>query len=357
MPLRSALSSSEFAALRQLSARVGADPLLVQGAGGNTSIKDNGFLWIKASGKWLAHAQRDDIFVPVLLGPLLARLADNDPGAEKTETLVVQEQNPSGLRPSIETTVHALLPQRIVVHVHCVNTIALAVRTDAEEQAASLLSGQNFAFIPYRRPGLPLARAIEERLRPGTDILVLGNHGLVVAAQTVAQAEQLLKAAISLLRRPARPVLECDEAALLRLAGSAGYRLPADPRAHGGALDAAACRFAAGGSLYPDHVVFLGVGSRIAGPHEDAASIAAAAVSEGRAPPVSILFPGKGVLMRQDAGAGAEAMAGCLADVTRRIGKHARLRYLNESEHGELMNWDAEKYRQQLNAPGGAASK
>ena len=37
-------------------AHIGADPLLVQGAGGNVSWKEDGTLWIKASGKWLAGA-------------------------------------------------------------------------------------------------------------------------------------------------------------------------------------------------------------------------------------------------------------------------------------------------------------
>ena len=40
----------ELDQLRALSARVGADPLLVQAAGGNTSLKDQGVMWIKASG-------------------------------------------------------------------------------------------------------------------------------------------------------------------------------------------------------------------------------------------------------------------------------------------------------------------
>ena len=47
--------------LRTLSARVGADPLLVQAAGGNTSLKDGGTMWIKASGTWLKDAAARDI--------------------------------------------------------------------------------------------------------------------------------------------------------------------------------------------------------------------------------------------------------------------------------------------------------
>jgi hypothetical protein len=58
-----------------MSARVGRNMLLVQGAGGNSSIKDGDVLWVKASGTWLADADAKDIFVPVSLGA--ARLDRN----------------------------------------------------------------------------------------------------------------------------------------------------------------------------------------------------------------------------------------------------------------------------------------
>ncbi len=50
-----------------MSARVGRNILLVQGAGGNSSIKDGDVLWVKASGTWLADAEDKEIFVPVSL--------------------------------------------------------------------------------------------------------------------------------------------------------------------------------------------------------------------------------------------------------------------------------------------------
>jgi rhamnose utilization protein RhaD (predicted bifunctional aldolase and dehydrogenase) len=342
------LESAEFQALRDLSARIGADPLLVQGAGGNTSIKQGGLLWIKASGTWLMNAARNDIMVPVAIAPLLDAVARLSPAAEKAEQFTIDELNPGKLRPSIETTVHALLPQKIVLHVHCVETISIAVQTNAETLAGERLRGLNWAFVPYRRPGLPLAQGIAERLKPDTNVLVLGNHGLVVAAATVVEAETLLRRVSGLLARPARPAPEPDRTALLRLAAGSDYRLPAMVQTHAAATDLASCRVAAMGSLYPDHVIFLGEGSAIAGPLESAALVADRAVSEGGDAPVSILFPGKGVLMRRDANAGAEAMARCLADVAARIDGNARLRYLTPAENGELLNWDAEKYRQAL---------
>jgi rhamnose utilization protein RhaD (predicted bifunctional aldolase and dehydrogenase) len=66
-----------------------------------------------------------------------------------------------------------------------------------------------------------------------------------------------------------------------------------------------------------------------------------------------ILFPGTGVLVRRDISAGAAAMARCFADVAARIPEGARLRYLTAEENAELLGWDAEKYRQELNRAGG----
>ena len=52
--------------LKALSAVLGGDRSLVQGPGGNTSVKDDsGRMWIKASGTWLCHAEDKPIFVPL----------------------------------------------------------------------------------------------------------------------------------------------------------------------------------------------------------------------------------------------------------------------------------------------------
>ncbi len=126
----------ELDRLRTLSARVGSDPLLVQAAGGNTSLKDDGVMWIKASGTWLKDAAAKDIFVPLDHAAIMTALARNDPACESCVAFVRTDLNSTGLRPSIETTVHALMPQRVVVHVHCVNTIAWAIRADGEARLA-----------------------------------------------------------------------------------------------------------------------------------------------------------------------------------------------------------------------------
>lgn len=334
----------DLAALRALSARIGADPLLTQGAGGNTSIKQDGVLWIKASGTWLAHAAARDIFVPVDMAPLLTAVGNADPAAEEAQRFVIAAQNPQGLRPSIETTVHALMPQRVVLHVHCVDTIAWAVRRDCEKAIAERLEGLNWAFVPYARPGLPLAMEIAAHSGGMPSVLVLGNHGLVVAADSVEATGELLREVKQRVLLEPRRVAAKGAVATLA-AANPGYRLPADVHAHAVALDPAGCAFAAAGSLYPDHVIFLGEAVAVASPGENAAAVCDRL---GTQPPM-IIFQGQGVLMRDDVAAGADVMARCLADVCTRIPVVAPVRYLSAEEHLQLTDWDAEKYRQALN--------
>ena len=321
---------TEFSALKILSASTGADPLLVQAAGGNTSLKQNGVMWIKASGTWLRDAATRDIFVPVDHEVLLAALARNDPACEACTDFVLGDLNATGLRPSIETTVHALMPQRVVVHVHCVNTIAWAICDDAEQRLAEKLKGFNWAFIPYARPGLPLANAIAARLIPGIDVLILGNHGLVVAAETIAEAEALLNRVVKVIVKPVRATVPPDLAALHRLCKGTGYAPAGNIETHALATDVLALERGKDAVFYPDHVVFLGVG--VATEIESGAALVA--------------IPGKGVLIRRDAKPAIEPMGRCLADVMRRIEADDSLTALDGEAIDRLVNWDAEKYRQ-----------
>lgn len=338
----------EMSALKALSARVGADPLLVQAAGGNTSLKQDGIMWIKASGTWLQHALARDIFVPVAIDPLLAALQRDDPACETCADFVRGDLNTLGLRPSIETTVHASFAHKVVVHVHCIATISLAVREDAEDVLARMLDGFRWAFVPYRRPGLPLAHEIRKRLRPDTNVLILGNHGLVVAGETVAEAEELLDQVVSALTRPARPMRAGPEPGLAGLAEGSAYSPSPDPGVHSLGLDPVSLALARKGTLYPDHIVFLGAGIAVTEPGE-APGLAARRIGlAGRPEPKLIVVPGQGVLLPRDATPAIHAMARCLADVAVRLASDDPVRILTRDDELALVNWDAEKYRQSL---------
>lgn len=334
----------ELHALRRLSARIGNDPALVQAAGGNTSIKQDGILWIKASGTWLSQALERNIMVPVRLKPLLSALAANDPAAEKAQGFVIENANPENLRPSIETTLHAAMPQKVVVHAHCVETIAWSALQEGEAALQDKLRGFDWAWIPYVRPGLPLSRAIAERTSETTSVLVLANHGLVVAAESVAEAENLLAAVCKALKNPTRDLPVADTEKLAEMTADIPYRLPRHSDSHAVALDPLSCRIASGGSLYPDHVIFLGSGATALLPEETPQEM----LAKTEQAPAMLLIPGSGTLLHDSVSESGEELARCLAHVTSRIAEDTAVRYLTAEQDYELLNWDAEKYRKQL---------
>src|ERR1039458_18083 len=102
-------SHVEIARLRQLTTRIGTDPLLTQASAGNSSTKLDGVLWIKASGKWMVDALNEDILIPLDL-------------PEVIRECLQQVVDPAGRYPgaSMETAMHAVLPHRVVLHVHSV---------------------------------------------------------------------------------------------------------------------------------------------------------------------------------------------------------------------------------------------
>ena len=88
------------AALTELAAfstRIGRDPEQVQAAGGNTSLKQDGLLWVKASGLWLADAMERALFVPVRLDRVWHGIEVD--AADPVGPAVASELNPEGLRP------------------------------------------------------------------------------------------------------------------------------------------------------------------------------------------------------------------------------------------------------------------
>lgn len=339
--------NSMFQSLKRLSAQLGSDPLQVQGAGGNTSLKQDGTLWIKASGTWLMNAESTDMFVPVSLSQLLEALRLQDPRAEKASDFVVQEQNPSGLRPSIETSLHAVLPQAIVVHTHCVDTISLAIRTDAKERLAVLLSEFDWLWVPYLKPGLPLSYYVDQHKTASTDVIVLGNHGLVVAADTVAGAEALMLKVRAALKQPVKDAASIDSSALSDVIDHPDYE-PAKPNTYRIASDPHSLSVAASGSLYPDHVIFLGDALDVLQPNETIRGCVERVAHAGKPEPIAMVVPGKGVVIKRSANPGQHAMVQCINDVTARLSEDDAIEYLTDEAVYQLTHWEAEHYRQSL---------
>lgn len=323
--MTSLVPPADFDAFRKLSAALGKDPLRVQGPGGNTSIKDGAVMWIKASGTELAAAETADIFVPVDHAAALAE-ANGEAGDGSCKTTVLDPQN--ALRPSIETTFHAALPWPVIAHTHSIATLVHAVSDAGLTALQDKLSGMPFVIVPYAKPGLPLTAEILARAKPDTRVIILANHGLIICGNSVADVAAMTEEVETRLQMPLQTLPLADT----ETPPPDGFDWAAESWL---AMDDTACGLVAAGSYYPDHVVFLG-------------PALPAADHDGARP--ALLIPGQGAALRQGATPSQQAMLRCLADLMSRLPADWPPNVIGAAAEAELLNWDAEKYRQALAA-------
>jgi rhamnose utilization protein RhaD (predicted bifunctional aldolase and dehydrogenase)/NAD(P)-dependent dehydrogenase (short-subunit alcohol dehydrogenase family) len=169
--------------LVHLSHLMGRDTRLVQPGGGNTSTKVGDALLVKGSGTALSTITREGFTRLSLVR--LAALRDvesmNDAEMMKFMASCMLAEGPA---PSVETPLHALLPYRVIAHTHDVATMSLTNIRDAEaERLVGELFEGRIVYVPYVRPGFPLARAVSRsvgRIPANAVGLTLAHHGLVV---------------------------------------------------------------------------------------------------------------------------------------------------------------------------------
>jgi rhamnose utilization protein RhaD (predicted bifunctional aldolase and dehydrogenase) len=245
---------------------------------------------------------------------------------------------------------HVALPHPVVLHVHSLNAIAWAVRYDAAVQLETRLNGLRWQWIPYVPSGLPLAREIEKGLsvRPNIDVLVLGNHGLVLGAQDSQAAEDLLAEVERRLAIPARQAHPADYARLADLAADSPWALPDDDTIHALATDPVTRRVLEGGYLYPCQAIF----SDAALPELFRADPVPEMESRPQENPGRpfLIVKGCGVVVSRTMAAAEAAMLSGLAQVVQRVDPSAPIRYLTQDEVAAISSTAAYRYRDLANA-------
>lgn len=325
--------------------KIGADPLLVQGAGGNASWKDGEVLWVKASGTWLAHAVNEEIFIPVDLTHLRSEIADKNFSA-MPKVLIT-----TSLRPSIETMLHALMPHKIVVHLHAVEILAHLVRKNPLEDLRRLIGNAvDWVFIDYCKPGAYLASAVRESLqeKPDANVVFLKSHGLVIGGDSIHEINGALNHILKSLHTPVGEVKAEVRTIHVDLDASLaynGYRPCGDIELHFLANRYEfSSRLKNEWALYPDHVVFLGSEPTII---EDFNVDGYFKNSLG-CPPLFIFILNVGVYESASVRHTHRLQLRCYFDVLARQPEFIELASMSKSQISELLDWEAEKYRQVL---------
>jgi rhamnose utilization protein RhaD (predicted bifunctional aldolase and dehydrogenase)/NAD(P)-dependent dehydrogenase (short-subunit alcohol dehydrogenase family) len=233
--------------LVHLSHLLGRETRLVQPGGGNTSIKLGEALLVKGSGTDLRTIGRDGFTRLSLarLAPLADAEAMTDAEMMRFMAGCMLAEGPA---PSVETPLHSLLPHRVIAHTHDVATMSL---TNVPEGTAERLVRELFegaiVYVPYSRPGFPLARAVSamvDQIPADAVGLTLAHHGLVVfgddaeqsharLVKVVAQIEEYVEACRRARRRgPAPGGGGADPAPVAQGGGQLGVTAPSPAERH-----------------------------------------------------------------------------------------------------------------------------
>lgn len=314
--------------------------MLVQGAGGNASWKDDGLLWVKASGMWLSDALTKEIFVPVDLAEVIGALALGDFSFAPKSAINVQ------LRPSIETLLHAIMPQRIVVHLHAIDILACLVRKKCDQEIAERMNGlDRYVIVDYFKPGAELAAAVMAGLSAvsGANIVFMKSHGVVIGGDSVDEVEGVLKNILS--RFFVDPVVDVSVPSCAPAVSELffeGYCKPGCSDVQ--QLAVTHClydRLGVDWLLYPDHVVFMGGTAKTFDNVNDFLNYISS-----NARPDLVFIKGQGVWCLESGLTKAKLeQLRCYYDVLIRQQPGTELVSLSATQVGELLNWDAEQYR------------
>ncbi len=191
--------------LVEMSNRYGSNPEYVLAGGGNTSYKEDEVMYIKGSGSSLATIKEDG-FVSMDRAKLTAMISANYPtGDKEREAAALADLMDARLpgngskRPSVETPLHNMFPFSYVLHVHPALVNGVTCSINGYEDAKRLLQ-DDFVWVPLTRPGYALSKECSDRLTAhkattGKDVqvLLLQNHGIFVAANTVEEIDAIMK--------------------------------------------------------------------------------------------------------------------------------------------------------------------
>lgn len=330
--------------------RIGNDRLLVQGSGGNVSVKVGEKMLVKASGQRLDEAAVRNIFTQV-------EFTRTPTYANSTGVLVTVDPSQELPNPSIEVSLHALFRQKFVLHLHAVAAVAHLVRPDPKAVLSRCLDQKfSWAYLPYIRPGIELGSATSSRLAacPLIDVLFLGNHGVVIASDEIDGLDnrlrwltELLGATLNVESTESIAQTEQFHPLLRRRLGALGYRPTANEHFHNLVRDQNLMRrLRQDWRITPDNVVFLGVEPLIVSRWF---SLPLKPARTWPRPPF-IFVPGDVVYESLECSDAARDQLQFFCDVILRVPTSEQINSLSLREGSELLDWDQEKYRRQLAA-------
>jgi len=355
-----------------LSHLYGSDPDFVLAGGGNTSYKDDEFLYVKPSGVALASIRPED-FVKMERATIRQCF-----GWENFTDAAVREERVKRLmayavvppcegRPSVEAPLHELIPCKFVVHLH--PTLVNAMTCGKEGKAIAARLFPDALWVDYVDPGFTLAKVVYDECRTFAGkrgffpkVIFLQNHGVFAGADSAEEVQAIYNDMMAKLKdftAAAGVVIESGEGA-----ADAETVAAYAPKLRGWLAEAGsvvtvvshAAAGIAGGPLTPDHLVYSKAFGLV-DDDPDAEKIAAFKARYGYLPKM-VEIPGRALFCAAADKRNAETVLQLAlngAEIEKLAAAFGGINYLTDAQRAFIENWEVESYRSKV-AAGSAKS-
>jgi rhamnose utilization protein RhaD (predicted bifunctional aldolase and dehydrogenase)/NAD(P)-dependent dehydrogenase (short-subunit alcohol dehydrogenase family) len=204
--------NSSIQQLIDISRFYGKNKDFVIAGGGNTSLKDEKYTWVKASGTSMANITENGFSVlereklKAIANKQYSQNSSERENQIKTDLFRASAYPEMMLRPSVEASLHDMIGYKFVVHTHPTLVNALMSAKNAAGITKKLF-GEDVLFVPYTDPGYVLFKKIEKDLanyrlvnQSEPNVIFLQNHGVFVGADTVEEIYSIYDKIISVLQ-------------------------------------------------------------------------------------------------------------------------------------------------------------
>ncbi|MEX2381617.1 MAG: bifunctional rhamnulose-1-phosphate aldolase/short-chain dehydrogenase [Opitutales bacterium] len=206
---------------------LGSDQRITNTGGGNTSAKliendpltgeESEVLWVKGSGGDLRTSKAEN-FASLYQDKLLALQAMYAKAEKKGPKTPIEDKMVENYRhctfnlnpraSSIDTPLHAFVPQKHVDHTHPNAAISVAASKNSKELTQKIY-GDEVIWTPWQRPGFDLGLILQDvcREHPQAKGVILGQHGLINWADDEKECYEL---SLDLIEKAANFIEEHD---------------------------------------------------------------------------------------------------------------------------------------------------
>lgn len=370
--------------LISLSHKYGSDPDYVLAGGGNTSWKSDDLMAVKASGTELGTITKDG-FVTLSMDKIrVIRTTQYPDDREEREERALEDLMDSRLpgqtgRPSVESLLHAIIPDKYVVHTHPALVNGLTCSKNGQSIAERLFP-DNCIWIPLVDPGYILAKSIDDEMSKWMDThngklpdyIFLANHGVFLWGKDSDEVNKKYKDLFNTLKNICSHSdavgIDLNESVsdvilqkIGKLAGSKGEALFTTSKEIRSVLESRETIVNLQQSLSPDHIVYMGHTSLVCDNLSEDQLILSIEKDykdfnkKWGKEPKSVLILGKGIISMGNSKKGSETARMLMLDALRviRISHYfGGPEFMSEEKVQFINTWEVEKYRAKLSDNG-----